>query len=686
MKKQFLVIFLAIGYFVIGLFYLHDYGITWDSPYNFQRGEAILHYFLTGQKDYHQLSKCQYLQGSDFIARNTLRSLCPQKNGLLRSYYQDDLYGYKFTYQMDRKYYGHPPLGGIMAAVTNTIFYKWLGVMDDTDSHNLSSLIMSAVLVLIVGLWATQVYGMISGVISGLSLCLYPILFGERNFNFKDPPVVTLYVLALYFIWLSFQKRQIKYLIISSLFSGLSLSIKFNIVFAPFIVLPWLLYLLLEVRNYSREFLTKAGIFFLFYPLVSVIIFYMVWPFWWSTPLEGLKTTIQYYKDIGLGIQYQDATYYFGGFNIYPIEYILFTTPIHILLLALSGIICVIKNIRQKTTSTAFLWMFLFLIPIARVTLPHFSSYGGVRQILEFAPGMALLAGYAMYVFSNSFKTILYARVFVGFIVLSFIPIIITLIRIHPNENLYFNMLIGGIKGAQEKNFPGWQNTFGNDYYQGVAWLNKHAPSRAKLTYSIQGMHNYVPFTKVRPDMQISEDYWSDSKKEGEYIIEANLDQALINKYAKQYELISLIPLYTLSVDNIPIGYVFKNDKEHTKKQFQKDETEIPITSIKSKDLQTTINLDTSHLLTKIVLSYNSSCREIPDGTISILDKMNWRILPEPLGEQYYTLPNFAMGRKDNTIIYYIPFDGGKTVKIDLFSQNAKCNTVFSKIILKGIH
>ncbi|MDP3983026.1 MAG: hypothetical protein Q8Q65_03045, partial [bacterium] len=46
---------LAVIYFTINLFTLSDYGVNWDEPVHFMRGQTFLRYMLEGKKDYADL-------------------------------------------------------------------------------------------------------------------------------------------------------------------------------------------------------------------------------------------------------------------------------------------------------------------------------------------------------------------------------------------------------------------------------------------------------------------------------------------------------------------------------------------------------------------------------------------------------------------------------------------------------
>ena len=59
MKKMRLIIstLFALLFLIIGIFALSNYGANWDESIHFGRGQAILHFTLTGEKDYESFEK-----------------------------------------------------------------------------------------------------------------------------------------------------------------------------------------------------------------------------------------------------------------------------------------------------------------------------------------------------------------------------------------------------------------------------------------------------------------------------------------------------------------------------------------------------------------------------------------------------------------------------------------------------
>ena len=163
-----------------------------------------------------------------------------------------------------------------------------------------------------------------------------------------------------------------------------------------------------------------------------------------------------------------------------------------------AGIVASVMNIK-KHNFVIILWLSFFLVTIGRVTFSVTAVYGGLRQIMEFIGPFALIGGLGALVTRNILvKSIIplpfmknvsqsVVRFFVSIVILlTFVPIFFEMVRLHPNQNIYMNKFIGGLSGAAERNFPGYGNTFGNVYLQGVEWLNKHADKNAKVILEIK--------------------------------------------------------------------------------------------------------------------------------------------------------------------------------------------------------
>src|SRR3990167_10265356 len=140
-----IVLFIPALSLLIGIWTLGHYGINWDEPYHYRRGQAFLHFFLTGKKTYEGLPKYPPLAGDSdnpgFRDAEKNWEELKENPGLSdpefrRSFYQDDSWNGEYFIDIEKSY-GHPPLNGILASVFNKVFYQKLGLLGDLESYRL---------------------------------------------------------------------------------------------------------------------------------------------------------------------------------------------------------------------------------------------------------------------------------------------------------------------------------------------------------------------------------------------------------------------------------------------------------------------------------------------------------------------------------------------------------------------
>lgn len=640
-NKLFVLMSVPLLFLIAGIVTLPDYGINWDSFVHFSRGQSYLNYFLTGKKNYNDLppltyTKCNSGNSGLFLPK------CPENN-FRRSYYQNDYYNYEFWVVNDS---GHPPLNDILAATSNYIFYQKLGILGDDVSHHLFIVFSSFVLITAVAFFVFGELGMIPAITSSIILSAYPLFFSESHFNIKDPPEAVFFGLTLIFFYWGIVKNKWQYILLSSIAAGLALGTKLNIVFAAAVAGIWLCHYLYS-QLFPKFSLKKTLSFFasrknlllslFIYLPVSFGIVYALWPYLWNDTLRHVFSILGYYSQIGTGTPADVAKYIFHGWDLYPAYWIVVTTPVFVLAVALLGIVFVFLSSKFKKLSFSILILFWFLIPIIRASWPNAVVYGGVRQIMEFVPAMAVLSGMGVYLLIEFVKKNKHINLFLIYLfVISGLSFsIYETVAIHPNENIYFNQLVGGLSGASKINIPYWGNTYGTIYLEGVRWLNSNAEKGAKIALPIGVMSN-ISHTAFKTDLDYSKPNWSGPKKAGEYGIEMYFDWPAKYWYSFQYYDQYLEPVYVYSVDGIPLLKIWKNDLLHTKEQFKQESVYSPQnTSIENSSLGPVLKIDMGKniYLTKLNINHSKTdCQNGPLGYVALsVDGKKWDREPEPI-------------------------------------------------------
>lgn len=607
-------------FFLISIATLKDYGMNWDEPVHYMRGQAYLRLLLSGKTNYSTTSLTKI------------------------SYFQNNSMNGKYFLQNDS---GHPPANGILASLFNKIFYQKLDLVGDLESYHLFIVFVSFLAILTVSYFAYEVLGTMGSVVAGLVFATYPLFFAEAHFNIKDPVETAFYTITIWAFWKSLQKGNWKWLILSSVFCGLALGTKFNILFLPFIILPYLVVRYRKNIFNVKKWFTKIPTFYkisvILAPFIIFGIFVYLWPYLWANSVGNFFNIARYYKDIGTGINYQSQNFYWMKFNVYAIYWIIITTPPVVLFLSLIGLLSIVFG---KTTKnkTEILWLLWFLIPVVRVILPSSSIYGGVRQIMEYIPGMALLSAFGarslIQFLKSKFRNFIFIRpLFLLFILIS---LIMPIWKYHPNENVYFNFLVGGLKGAMQKRIPSAGNSFGNAYWQAVKWINQNAEPNSKLAL-IQGTGQNIPTIELRNDISFSNNYWSGINRKGEYLLELNIEpSSWAYHYCWEFVTEMLLPVYEVKSDGVVLATVWKNDLAHTLPQYKKPEIRLWDYRLDKDGQGLEVTFKKEESVTRFYLRYqpDNICSGVSAEIRSSLDNKTWKTELESIPNLQVTVDN----------------------------------------------
>ncbi|QQS38623.1 glycosyltransferase family 39 protein [Candidatus Woesebacteria bacterium] len=654
-------LFIFVLVFILGLVTLPHYGINWDTINHLPRGQAYLNYFLTGSRDFSNLPTfTKYWQDPDKLAFSPIDK---SREDVARvSLYQNA--GVDFNYFMENDG-GHPPASDIISSLFNYfLFQKW-GIINDIDSYRVYSILLFSMSVAFLFYWISDTTNSyLAGFISALTLLSYPLYWSEAHFNNeKDIPEAVYILLTLMLVWYGVLRKKKRLLLIAGITSGLALGTKFNAFFLPFIVLPWMILLLYPRRSEIKKILlqNKTLIMTLFcIPILALFIFIALWPFLWLDPLSNIKTVLNFYHEIGLTDSFDKRFIAFGGINLYPMLWIVFSTPIIVLILSALGLTKAICDLRNRNNGFYFLVVLWLIVPIARVTAPGTNIYGGVRQIMEYVAPLSILCGIgALTIYNLVSKQKILRSLFWIVLISGYTFHIFRLISLHPNENVYFNSLIGGHIGARSINFPAAGNSFGVAYREGISWINKSTPHGTKLAYARELIPN-IPLIWIRPDIRLSNSYRSGILQEGEYIIALTYQGTELTSFHDRYLNLGLHPIYSIDVDGASILKVWENTAKYRTEKYSSISDYYGFT-YEYSDQGFVVDLGKIVDLAKISISYDDArCLDIEHGYVQIsTDNTNWQRLPGTMPKEDWSVPLMGFYPTDKNIV--IPFIGNET-------------------------
>ncbi len=696
---------MSLLFFVFSLATLADYGINWDAPSHLLRGQTYLHYYLTGRKNYTDLDQWNKFREKEAAIRTkTAQEGMPRyrlylqkvdtiffnpdipKNQVPRiSMYQNS--GKDFNNVMAYYDYGHPHISDVLSAVFNFVLFQKLGLLNDVDSYRVYGVLLSSLLVGLVFWWTANSYGKFAGAIAALSLSLYPLFWSESHFNNeKDIPETVFYSLFVFSFWKGITSRSWKWILASGVLFGLALGTKFNILFSIFVILPWITFYLASKYNgaFSIKTFLKGHVRLLLAliaaPLLGVAIVIETWPYFWSDPVHKIGKIVDFYKTIGTTVSIDQSFIGLFGINTYALQWILYTTPLVILFLASLGVVTILLRKQKDRQMESWLFLLMLIVPIARVTWPGTNIYGGVRQIMEFVPAMCIIAGIGGAALWGWMIKKQISTVYASVLVLAlFIPITLKLVEIHPNENVYFNPLIGGLKGAKERNFPGWGVSFGSPYREAIEWINKNTELGAKVT--LNEILSNIPGVFIRPDIRYRDEYRSGYLQQGEYLISLIFQGTDTRSYMDMYLNKMIEPVYEITVDSVPILKIWKNDKTHLKSEWSNEEV---LDNLKFTKTDNGVSFDIGQQvkLSRMEIEYDdSNCPELDWGYLMVsADGETWKRIPGVLPEE---VSIEVLGKQPKNGKFIEPFTGQVARYINFFvSPGNTCVTQIKSIKL----
>lgn len=656
-------------FFVAALLTINDYNIMWDGRNHFFRGQAFANFFLSGRRDYEDLpmskESARYYRDytSTFTPYIDIKKRLSLDPNYRRSIYQDETH--TFNWLMQQQATGHPTLSDTISSFFNIAFYEKLGWLRDDHAYALYGVVLASILVSISFYWIYVVYGFLPALVSTVALVTTPLFWAESHYNIKDIPILVFFFLAIWSFYKGLVKYSVKWIITSSVLAGFALGTKFNALFIPPIIFLWSFINIFTQNKLNRKKYFKWWWIILVYPLIMFVVLVIFWPQLWANPIGGFLNVLAYYKEVGLNIDYTPAFRTIFNFSTYASIWILVTTYPVIVLMAMVGVIGYFISLKKNKDTLPLLFLIWFLVPIIRASLPNASIFGGVRHIIEYIPPLSFMSGYGSYflvkLFPGKLRWIIGAA-----IVSSFIPFLITLIKLHPAENVYFNNFIGGLPGAKNANLTGWGNTDGGIYEKAVEWINKNAQKNSHLAVGFSELADfYLP--EFREDLR-ADNQFSGSLQKGEYVIALTHNSELEQTYRMLYPETFLTPVYEYKVDGVPLIKIWKNEREYVKPELRSLKESI-ITLLPEKRNNVFFwDLKKEERLMAIDLQFlqDRECKSSDLGFFQISnDSEHWTVLPENYPGEYIQ----ALGEqpKNNNLIALI--SGFKSRYIEFIAQ-----------------
>lgn len=341
---------------------------------------------------------------------------------------------------------------------------------------------------------------------------LHPILFAHSQYNSKEIPVLTGFIIALYLLSRGFFEQKIWWIAGAGAVFGLALATRIDVLFLlPVFFLAYGIFLLFELKTDTQkewsDRLKKDALSGLAFLGTAVLFLYAAWPALWKNPGFFFEA-VRYFLHHG----WPGHVLYFG--NAYtgsalPWHYALFhfaaTTSVIVIALAVYGLVIAFRKISSGESLYAhwliFFWIF---IRLAVGLFPRSVKYDGVRHFMLIIPPMLILAGIGL---DNLLKYLekrfqlageRKIKTYSGVIFAVFAWLLIEFFWIFPFGGSYYNEIARAAAGPHiEKKFD--FEYWGASYRQGMDWLNTNAAPNSSFCVPIA--EHLISYYPVRADL-----------------------------------------------------------------------------------------------------------------------------------------------------------------------------------------
>jgi tetratricopeptide (TPR) repeat protein len=446
-----------------------------------------------------------------------------------------------------------------------TILIRLFGIDDIYGFRHIMSTIAGWITIVVTALFAVWLAGYGAGIIVLALFAVSPTFLGHAQNNLKDIPFALGYIAGIFYI-LKFllqgsgkSKRNILFLTLSIAFC---ISIRAGgLVLISYLFLFAFLYWFFKYQKNRRLEVAEVRsnmINAFVISIVSYLLSIVLWPYALQNPILNI------WKSYRVMLQYPDTMRQIFEGKVewsdfmpwyYLPEYMAITIPI----IVLSGLILfIIFSKRIFSADKGFIYLciiFSIVFPVIFVIYEKSNLYSAWRHFLFIYPSIILLSSIG---FLQLFKVIKNRYL------LWFSVVLITILSINPLKYMilnseysyiYYNQLVGGLKGAYGK--------YETDYYfvslkEGSEWLIKYLDEK-KIKTPVKVRANFSVSWFFRNHPEIQTDYFRSEEKS-----QFDWDYAIIsNRYISPYQLINKTwppenTIKTIYADGVPVCTVLE--------------------------------------------------------------------------------------------------------------------------------
>jgi hypothetical protein len=446
-----------------------------------------------------------------------------------------------------------------------TFIIKWFGIEDIYSFRHIMSAIAGWLTILITALFAIWIEGYGAGIIVLLLFAVSPTFMGHAQNNLKDIPFALGYIAGIYYMLkflFSGNKGSKRYIFLLTLSIAFCISIRAGgLILICYLFMFLFFHLVVKYLKDRKVGLSEIRSKLLWAFSISFLAYFLsmiLWPFALKNPLvnplKSYLVMLQFpdtFRQIFEGkVEWSDFMPWY-----YLPKYMAITIPI----VVISGLILfIVSSKRIFKADKSFVWsclVFTVIFPVIFVIWEKSNLYSAWRHFLFIYPGIIILSAIGFLRLFQSIKNKYLLWVLFLFISLISINPLKFMILNSRYSYLYYNQLVGGLKGAYGR--------YDTDYYfvslkDGTEWLINYLNEK-KVETPVKVRANFSVKWFFRDYPEIQNDYFRNEERSI-----YDWDYAIItNRYISPYQLNnkSWPPENTIKViyvDEVPICAVLE--------------------------------------------------------------------------------------------------------------------------------
>lgn len=372
----------------------------------------------------------------------------------------------------------------------------FLQVFGESDAFRFPGAVMGGLLIALLFLFAVPLAGRATALLAVLLLATIPRVFFHAHLTCFDVPITAINFLVIFSFWRSLNSTR--WAVATGVFWGVALLTKNNSFFVPVCLGLWFLVASIPAirRKQANLVLPRFPLAFVLMPLIGLPMLFMFWPWLWYDSMSAFG------KYLGFHLHHEHYfQYYFGRayqsppFPVdFPFVMTLITVPVLTLVAFFIGFGAMFMEPlvrwlrararpgKQWLSGTFILTNLAF--PTVLIALPSTPIFGGVKHWFLSMPYLCLIAGFGLVqVMRLAWAGLCRLGVPDKRLVQGVLAVLFTGLLLGPgardtlryvnNGTAYYNELIGGVRGAADRQM---QRQFWSYANRGaLAWVNENA-------------------------------------------------------------------------------------------------------------------------------------------------------------------------------------------------------------------